>query len=430
MTFKKRLFQNFLWRGIYYVTVFLLNVLVARTYEAEMSGWINFISNNFAFALLIGSLSLESAFIYYGASKEIEEHKLATFAFLWSIIMGAIFYIFLTYFVNTSSSIASKELVKFAAFTYFLGIIMTNFFINLFLIKGQYLLPNIILSATNIILMIAIPNNIFSINFFERIPYLYFYYATFLIQGILLLAFYFLTHHTIQLRLPNSQEFKKIFRYAFLALAANLVFFLVYRIDYWFIDYFRKDGVELGNYIQASKLGQMLLVLATIIGGIVFPQTASGNISFVKQKLFKIFRLLFIFFIITIAVTALLGQTFFTTIFGSSFNKMFEPLLLLLPGIFFLSVLTILSAYFGGIKRVWVNITSAALGLALIITGDYFFIKQYGINAAAIISTIGYLGCLVFSLYQFNKVHPFTLADLFKIRKTDFYWLKTSLQKT
>jgi O-antigen/teichoic acid export membrane protein len=429
MTFKKRLFQNFLWRGIYYATVFLLNVMVARAYEAEMSGWINFISNNFAFALLIGSLSLESAFIYYGASKEIAEHKLATFAFLWSIGAGVIFYVFINFFVGTNTAIASKNLVKFAAFTYFLGIIMTNFFMNLFLIKSQYLLPNLLLSIANIILIVCIPNNIFNINFFERIPYLYFYYGMFLIQGVLLLIFYFLTHHTIKLRLPNAAEVQKILRYASLALVANLVFFLVYRIDYWFIDYFYKDGVALGNYIQASKLGQMLLVLATIIGGIVFPQTAAGSILFVKQKLFKIFRLLLVFFIMVIATTALLGNSFLVTIFGPSFNEMFEPLLLLLPGIFFLSILTILSSYFGGIKKVWVNIVSAALGLFIIVIGDGLFIPHYGIVAAAIVSTVGYLSCLLFSLYQFNKVHPFTIRELLTIKKTDFFWLKQSIQK-
>ncbi len=429
MTFKKRLFQNFLWRGIYYATVFLLNIVVARAYEAEMSGWINFISNNFAFALLIGSLSLESAFIYYGASKEIEEHKLATFAFIWSIGAGIIFYALINFFVSSNTAIASKNLVKFAAFTYFLGIIMTNFFMHLFLIKSQYLLPNILLSITNVALIICIPNNVFNMELFERIPYLYFYYGMFLIQGVLLLVFYFLTHHTIKLRLPNGKELQKILRYASLALVANLVFFLVYRIDYWFIDYFNKDGVALGNYIQASKLGQMLLVLATIIASIVFPQTAAGDILFVKQKLFKIFRLLLIFFIMVIATTALLGNSFWIAIFGPSFSKMFEPLLLLLPGIFFLSIVTILSSYFGGIKKVWVNIVSAVLGLLVIVIGDWMFIPQYGIVAAAIVSSLGYLVCLVFSLYQFNKVHPFTIGELITIKKTDFFWLKQSIQK-
>ena len=61
------------------------------------------------------------------------------------------------------------------------------------------------------------------------------------------------------------------------ALAANVVFFLVYKVDYMFVNYSPVcTAADLGNYIQVSKLGQMMLIIPQIIASVVFPRTASG----------------------------------------------------------------------------------------------------------------------------------------------------------
>ena len=42
---------------------------------------------------------------------------------------------------------------------------------------------------------------------------------------------------------------KPLLKYASIAFIGNVLFFLMYRVDYWFIDYFVKDKILLGNYI-------------------------------------------------------------------------------------------------------------------------------------------------------------------------------------
>ena len=56
---------------------------------------------------------------------------------------------------------------------------------------------------------------------------------------------------------PCPPILKIVIRYSLFALMANLIYFLVNRIDYWFVEHYC-SAEDLGNYIQASKLAQML----------------------------------------------------------------------------------------------------------------------------------------------------------------------------
>ncbi|MEJ7681191.1 MAG: oligosaccharide flippase family protein [Segetibacter sp.] len=83
--------------------------------------------------------------------------------------------------------------------------------------------------------------------------------------------------------MPAFINIRLLIRYALVALAANVIFFLVYRVDYWFVKKYCTLQ-ELGNYIQVSKLGQMLLIIPTIISSVVLPQTAGGGTELTEMK--------------------------------------------------------------------------------------------------------------------------------------------------
>jgi O-antigen/teichoic acid export membrane protein len=400
-----------------------LNIVVARSYQADLSGWINFISNNFALILIFGSISLDVSILYFGAAEKIKESKLAFFAMTWSVLVSLLFYFCISLFISESALIQSKGLLKFAAINYFVGIIITNFFFNLFIIQEEFLIPNVLLSLINIMLIGTIPGSPLALHIFDKETFIYFYYFAFSLQGIILIIAYFIYQKKIEVGLPNKAELRQLFKYAGIAFLANLVFFLVCRIDYWFINYYRNNATELGNYIQASKLGQMLLVFSMIIASTVLPQTASGKTSVVVEKLLKIIRNFIVFFSLLLLALLLTGKNIMTYVFGPTFDLMFWPMIYLLPGIFSLSVLTIFSAYFGGIDKTIVNLKSAFVGLVLITIFDFFMIAPYGINAAAIGSSIGYFAAMCYSLYCFHKINPVKMSQIIQIRLSDFYWI-------
>jgi O-antigen/teichoic acid export membrane protein len=429
MSLRKNLYRNFLWRGIYFATVFVLNVGIARFYEAGMSGWINFISNNFSLALLIGSLSLETGVTYFGASESNSQGRLAVFSLTWSAFISIMFILFSGFLINRSPGIASKGLISFASVSYVSGILLCNFFMNLFLIRKEYAAPNIILSFFNILLIICLPKGEGSfLGLFDKESYLYFYYAAYILQGLALVICYMFMYGFAGWILPSRTFLKRLFRYSLIALAGNLVFFFVYRVDYWLIDYFRNNSIELGNYIQASKLGQMLLVGATIIAGTVFPQTAGGIKENMVRQLQLISRNLLLLFILMALFVFIAGSPLFEWVFGSTFDTMFWPFLILLPGIYCLSVLMVMSAYFGGINRPGVNVAGALCGLAVIIAGDLLLIPRMGIIGAALVSTIGYAVCMLYALIAFKKESNAPIGAFFTYRRGDQNWLKKLVQ--
>ncbi len=110
-----------------------------------------------------------------------------------------------------------------------------------------------------------------------------------------------------------------LIRYALLSLAANVIFFLVYRIDYWFVEKYC-SAEELGNYIQVSKLGQMLLVIPTIISSVVFPHTAGAGseLTEMKHNIMRIGRITTMFFSILFLITILSGKWLFPFVFGGT----------------------------------------------------------------------------------------------------------------
>jgi O-antigen/teichoic acid export membrane protein len=108
---------------------------------------------------------------------------------------------------------------------------------------------------------------------------------------------------------------------------------------------------------------------------------------------------------------------------------MFRPFLILLPGIYCLSVLLVLSAYFGGVNRPGVNVAGALCGLVVIIAGDMLLIPRMGITGAALVSSLGYAVCMMYALIAFKKENNTGIAGFFTYRKGDQNWLKKLLQK-
>ena len=203
-----------------------------------------------------------------------------------------------------------------------------------------------------------------------------------------------------------------------------MLFFLVYRIDYWFVNYFIADKNELGNYIQISRLGQMLLIIPSIIASTVFSVTAEGSSTQMPQRVQQLSRIIFFVAVSCCVVLLLCGKWLFPFIFGSSFDNMYTPFLFLVPGIISIATLYPFTAYYSGKNEIAKNIAGSLVALVIIILGDYVLIPKLGINGAAIISSIGYISYEVYILYLFKKETGVSIADSFIIKKGDFNFLK------
>jgi O-antigen/teichoic acid export membrane protein len=304
-----------------------------------------------------------------------------------------------------------------ASFIYLLGVLLTSYFTSLFYAKKEFGLPNKILFIVNIALVIFLI--VGKGNTTVRAYFLEIYFVGFFLQGVLLSGFFYRRYgHGGKRIFPERSMLKIVVRYSLFALVANLIYFLVNRIDYWFVEHYcpKKD---LGNYIQASKLAQMLLILPAILGSTLFPLFSSQEKSGSRSQLTAVVRVLFG---INLAVCFLIlatGWYFIPLIFGSSYHLMYFLFLFLIPGILCTSMNYPVTAWFSAADRIAINLRGALLALVIICTGDLFILPHAGIMAAPVISSAGYFSYYCYTVYIYRKENPVSWKEFLFLRKSD-----------
>ena len=428
MTFSKLLTQSLIWRGFYFITLFAVNVLLSRYLGATVSGAVFYISNTFVFIQLLAGLCLENGITFFASGKRMSSNQLLWLCLLWIGIIILIQIIIYSLF-SWRSDMDVKQ-VQFYAFCFITGLLLSTYAANLFYANGNFFVPNLILSAGNLLFIafVLINNNRRETNNGIIIR---FYFFVLLLQGIAITLTYIIKHKSWQeLALPPVSDIKKFTRYSLSVLLFNVLLFLVYRIDYFFVRYSPVcSAADLGNYIQASKLGQMLLVIPQIVGSAVYPQVSSGNdlqaVSRAIVVLAKSFAILFIaIFFIVLAV----GKWLFPFMFGATFHHVQIPLLFLLPGIYGLSLISFLSNFFSGKGNVFISVRAAVIALLIVVAGDFIFVFKYGIEAAAIISSVGYLAMSALYVKPFIKESGISLTRFFILNKEDIKVIRSAIR--
>lgn len=433
MQLRKLFAQSIIWRAIYLLSVFLLNILIARYFKASGSGWIYYISNNLSFLLLLTSLSLESAIIFYGARKEIPFNKLSTLSFSWalgaSVLLSLLLYL---YYHNHPQKYTTLTLFIFSS-SYIWGILLSTYYGALFYAMHNYRTPNLILAITNFVLLSFLPiAGWLHARAFIANTFLYYYFGIFLLQGFLLaLAFNKKYTSNEPLQLPARNDLKKLFRYSSYALLTNTVFFIIYRADYWFIEKTCKICSEgdLGNYIQVSKIIQLFMVLPSMLSSAIFPRTVAGFREEIRNSLPVISRVIFVFYCIILLCIALIGKLLFPFIYGSTFDHMCLPFIISIPGILSLTLLSFLAAYNAGKDKISITLKGGIVSVIVIITGDLLFIPSYGIAAAATVSSMGYICYFIYILWRFTKEYKVPVYSFFLFKKSDFEYIRELFYK-
>jgi len=428
MRLKDLIVQNIFWRGLYFLSLFVLNILISRYFKAEGSGWVYYVINNLSLLLLITGISLESGASYYTSKNEISHAKIAGFCFFWAFVATLMSIVILKITqIGSSNNFTFTTEYFVACGSYVLGFLLINYFSALYFAKQNFFTPNLILLSANLLMIFLIAA--YGNNLFIHQHFIIIYFSSFLSQGLVLAIAYFSNDKNLKKpRLLSTDELKKIFRYSLIALFANVIFFLVYRVDYWFVKRFC-NGHDLGNYIQVSKLGQIFMLVPTMLAAVIFPRTASGLHFNLNDSLQALSRILFSFYFIIIATVIISGKWLFPFLYGSSFDEMYYPFLLLSPGILSLSTLALVSAYFAGKNKLAANLAGSIISLIIIATGDIMFIPKYGIKAAATVSSAGYICYLVYNLYFFKKEYKSNTIDFFILKKSDINYISRLFKK-
>jgi O-antigen/teichoic acid export membrane protein len=243
-----------------------------------------------------------------------------------------------------------------------------------------------------------------------------------LIQMILLIGFYYLKNKTdfTNLRFDLNVT-KNIFSYSSVNFVITVLFFLVMRVDIYFVEKYC-NKIDLSNYLQAAKIGQMLLVLPGLLAGVIFPYTIEAP-KVLAGKVAYLCRTLSFFYLLILFVFILTGRFVFTWLLGPDFNLMFTVFATSFFGVYCLSISLLFISYFTGLNKQKIIIKALLVTLIIMIITNYLFVPIYGYLAAAVIfSTANLLGVLIL-LKAFKGETNIRFNETFLVKLSDFKFL-------
>jgi len=194
-------------------------------------------------------------------------------------------------------------------------------------------------------------------------------------------------------------------RNAFFYNVANMINF---RLDLFFIAYFL-DADSVGWYALATSVTEALLYLPKALSNVMLTDIASNQGDDVKSRYYMMYRcIIFIIGMATIGI-AIFAPFAIPMIFSQRFEPAVAPLILLLPGNFAMALGTIASYHLFGLGKSSLPSIATFVATVVTIVLDVMLIPIFGIQGAALASTLSYsIFCAVcmYFLFSITRIRP------------------------
>ncbi len=228
---------------------------------------------------------------------------------------------------------------------------------------------------------------------------------------------------------------KEMLKYGVFIQIANLIQLFNYRYIYYVIEFYLGKS-SLGVFDVSNKLSEGIWLTPKSLATIQYSKISnSSSNEYAKKltlaflKLSSIATLGFILLIICIP------SNVFSQIFGSDFSDIKHIMVSLSPGIFSISISLILSHYFAGLGKYYINTIMAIIGfITLVILCGIFMPEAASLGShhalfiAGILVSSAYTLSVIVQFILFYSYTQFTFKSLL-IRKEDVRLVMSELKK-
>lgn len=195
---------------------------------------------------------------------------------------------------------------------------------------------------------------------------------------------------------------KKLMLFASLIYIGSIAQFLNYKIDYWFINYFT-GSKELGIYSLSAGLVQIVWLLPQSMSTVIFPNIAQDQKN-QKERIVQLSKFSFFIMILGAIFSYFFAADILPLLYGAEFIESARIFNILLIGAVPFCVGIILSGYFLGVGMPNITFRASFIGLFMTIVLDILLIKDYGIEGAAVASSISYLVSSIYLIIRFYNL--------------------------
>lgn len=369
--------------------------------------------NAYAFGIVALSFGLPQALTYHIASKKLMKEQVLVHSLAFALIIGLAFMFFI--FCLTISSVSDIFLpndIPIAWLYLGLGCHFTLLLANQILVAifhaNKKFITAAAITAGGSILLLFLYASYYCLN---GIQYQEYFFGFILGNIAILLAqlfvsLYFLKkalNYSIELSSWSRSFYKPLIVFASWIYVTNLVQFLSYKMDVWFISAYVMDDKQLGIYTLTASLSQLLWLLPTAFHSIIFTDIAENNSPELRSKI-GVWTKRILALSLSLGIIGYFSSFILVPLlFGEAYKDISTVLPYILPGIILFSGSILHSAYFSGINRIDLNFKSSMLGFIFCLALNYLLIPSLGIIGAALSSTVAYSLSALYLYYKFSK---------------------------
>lgn len=395
----------------------ITSILVARYLGPSGRGIFAVLSVLTALGIQIGNLGFPAATIYFLGKNEEKRQNIFHISLIMGIVGGSIisFFIFLLCLIFPDFLIKNVSfnllVITVISFPFLLG---TSLFSNFLLGVKKYIPYNLfsIISKFISLLKVVIILVLLGLGLTE------FVIGTTIVAFIVFLIYLCYIYRVDSYVLPNNLDkslFHEMWKYGRKSYLATILGFLIIRSDILIINYFL-GSIPTGIYSISVALIDYIYLLPGVIGTILFTKVSSGSEYKFTEK---VFRYTFLIMIVICSIAALIAGPAINIMYGQEFQKAVLPFIILLPGIIFLGIDTILMQDLAGRGLPRIVYISPFIALVLNVSLNIVIIPMWGINGAAISSTISYFLMLVLMLRYCTKLTESSISNYILIKTDD-----------
>ena len=417
MQFHQALRHSIFWRSAQAVLLFIVNLLLVRLLGAAGSGSFLYAITWLSFFTLIISGCLESGMLWLGGT-----HPATTTRMLRDLLPVWLLQVLVSWGVLSFWSVGISTGLAIVFVASQLVIVYATAVLTL---QRRLLWAYMIPVWIQAILMAVLGWMWWSSR--VELDVATIYVGGFALQALLLLLGVSLKLNHSHRETPSDWR-RQWWRFSLLALGSNMLFFLVLRADYAWVAYWM-DPVALGNYVQVSRLGQLLVMPASMLAAVVFPYAAAREVQATADSVLLLTRTLALLYGVGGLLLLLMGYWLFPALFGAEFNQVFMPLVLAYPGFVALGWLSVLGAFVSAQGNQRVHVWANATALVILIVLDGWMIPQYGLAGAALVSSVAYFAAFVWVYRVFRRQSQTSFRMVWQWRFSDWDALRGLFQQ-
>lgn len=395
------------------ITILLLvNIIVAQVLGPSGKGAISLITILSFFIVHFVNCGINRSNVYFIGKEKGKETAIIDNATVFSLVVGVLVGIIFWLMRGRIAFVLSLEeyipALGIIAFSFPIVILKSNYW-NVLLGLKRFGERNIAVILDHLVYLVVIILLVFAVK--KGVSGATVAYVVRGIPPILLIVYFFhKAGFAVGLK-PDMPLLKQSLDYGIKSQFGNVLQEFTYKLDMFIVNFYL--GVSsVGIYSIAVSVGQLLWHFSDAVGNVLFPSVVDKDEAASNTMIASVCRKTLI---VTVAgaILILWGSSYIVPfLFGKSFVPSVLPLIILLPGIVAISVHKVL--IYGLLGRGYPHYMSYSGMISIVLTVilDILLIPKYGVEGAAVASTISYFACTFFTVFWFMEISGMSAREV------------------